>query len=61
MLQVNITFKRVHMRAGKYRFKLVAANKQIIGTSEGYESETNMKGGIESVTKWAPTAPVKEV
>lgn len=48
-------------KAGKYRFKLVAANKQTIGTSEGYESEASMKGGIESVGRWAPAAPVKEV
>ena len=48
-------------KAGKYRFKLVASNKQTIGTSEGYESEAGVKGGIESVSRWAPTAPVKEV
>ena len=48
-------------KAGKYRFKLMAANKQTIGTGEGYESEANMKSGIDSVGKWAPAAPVKEV
>jgi uncharacterized protein YegP (UPF0339 family) len=48
-------------KGGKHRFKLLAANRQTIGTSEGYESETNMRGGIESVSRWAPKAQVKEV
>lgn len=48
-------------KAGKYRFKLIAANQQTIGTSEGYQTEVNMKGGIESVGRWAPDALLKEV
>jgi len=48
-------------KAGKYRFKLLAANKEAIGTSEGYSSEAGMKSGIKSVGRWAPAAPVKVV
>jgi uncharacterized protein YegP (UPF0339 family) len=48
-------------KACKYRFKMIAANKQTIDTSEGYQTEVNMKGGIESVGRWAPDALLKEV
>ena len=48
-------------KACKYRFKLIAANQQTIDTSEGYQTEVNMKGGIESVGRWAPDALLKEV
>ena len=48
-------------KAGKHRFLLLAANKQTIGTSEGYSSADGMKGGIESIGRWAPRATVKEV
>ena len=44
--------------AGKHRFRLKAANNQIIGTSEAYESESGMKGGTESVKRWAPLAVI---
>ena len=48
-------------KAGKHRFKLLAANRQTIGTSEGYSSEAGMKNGTKSVGRWAPTAIVKEI
>lgn len=46
---------------GKHRFRLRAANFQIIGVSEAYESESGMQSGIESVKRWAPTAEIKEL
>ena len=48
-------------KGGKHRFNLLAGNRQIIGTSEGYQTENNMQNGIKSVGRWAPDAPVKEV
>jgi uncharacterized protein YegP (UPF0339 family) len=48
-------------KAGKYRFRLKAGNNQIIGTSEGYESEASCKAGIESVKRWAKEAKIKEI
>jgi uncharacterized protein YegP (UPF0339 family) len=45
---------------GKYRFRLKAANGEIIGTSEAYASEANCKAGIESVKRWAKESTVKE-
>lgn len=44
----------------KHYFNLKAANSQIIGTSEMYESSTGMDNGIESVKKNAPGASVEE-
>jgi uncharacterized protein YegP (UPF0339 family) len=34
---------------GKYRFRLKAANGQIIASSEAYESKTSAQNGIASV------------
>ncbi len=44
---------------GKFRFNLVAANGEIIATSEAYESKAGAKkNGIEAVRKTAATATV---
>jgi uncharacterized protein YegP (UPF0339 family) len=48
-------------KAGKFRFRLRAANMQIIGASEAYESKANAEKGTESVTRWGPTAEIKEL
>jgi uncharacterized protein len=44
---------------GKHYFNLKAANSQVIGTSEMYESSTAMENGIASVKKNAPSATVE--
>lgn len=48
-------------KAGKYRFRLKAANGEIIATGEAYSSKAACLNGIESVKKNAPAAPVEEV
>ena len=45
-------------KAGKCRWRLKAANGEIIATSEGYESEASCKNGIASVKKNAPMAEI---
>ena len=45
---------------GKHYFNLKAANGQVIGTSEQYESASGRDNGIESVKKNAPDASVVE-
>ncbi|TGK05715.1 DUF1508 domain-containing protein [Leptospira selangorensis] len=45
---------------GEYRFRLKAANGEIIAVSEGYSSKQACENGIESVKKNAPSAPVEE-
>ena len=47
-------------KAGKYRFRLKAANGEIIATSESYESKEGCTGGIESIKKNAPIAKITE-
>jgi uncharacterized protein YegP (UPF0339 family) len=54
-------FETYQDKAGKHRFRLKAANGQIIGVGEAYESESNLKEGIKSVTRWASEAEIKEV
>ena len=43
---------------GQFYFVLKAANHQIIGTSELYVTRHNAEEGIESVLRYAPTAPI---
>ena len=45
---------------GKFRFRLKAANGEIIAVSEAYASKEGCVGGIESVKKNAPIAKVVE-
>ena len=43
---------------GKPYFNLMATNGQVIGSSQMYANETNMKNGIASVMKNAPEAEI---
>jgi len=45
-------------KAGKCRWRLKAANGEIIAASEAYESEASCKNGIASVKKNAPIAEI---
>ena len=45
---------------GKYRFRLKAANGEIIATSEAYTTKDGCANGIESVKKNAPIAKITE-
>jgi uncharacterized protein YegP (UPF0339 family) len=47
-------------KKGKYRFRLKAANGEIIAVSEAYGSKEGCVNGIESVKKNAPMAKVVE-
>ena len=46
---------------GKPYFNLMAANGQVIGSSQMYANQVNMKNGIASVMKNAPEAPVVDL
>jgi hypothetical protein len=54
-------FEKITTDSGKYRFNLKAANHQVIGTSQSYESESGRDNGIDSVGRNAPDAEVVEV
>jgi uncharacterized protein YegP (UPF0339 family) len=47
-------------RAGKCRFRLIAANGEIFAVSESYNSKEACVNGIESVKKNAPIAKIVE-
>jgi len=47
-------------KVGKYRFRLKAANGEMISVSEGYASKQGCVDGIESVKKNAPIAKIVE-
>jgi len=44
-----------------FRFSILAANKEIIGVSQNYKSESGCKNGIASVAKNAAKAEIKDV
>ncbi len=44
-------FERKEAANGKWHFNLLAANKQIIGSSQMYKSKDGMENGIASVGK----------
>jgi len=48
-------------KAGEIRFRLKAANGEIIATSEGYKKKASALNGIESIGKNAPDAAVETV
>jgi uncharacterized protein YegP (UPF0339 family) len=58
--QDDSKFERKISKNGKNYFNLKAANGQVIGTSEMYESEDGMNNGIASVRKNAPDAAVAD-
>jgi uncharacterized protein YegP (UPF0339 family) len=54
-------FEKYEDKAGKYRFRLKAANSQVIGVGEAYETAASLEAGIESVKRWASDSVIKEV
>ena len=58
---IDDRFETYEDKAGKHRFRLKAANGQVIGTGEAYETEDNLKAGIASVQRWAKEAEIKEI
>ena len=58
--ELDERFERKAASNGKYHFNLKAANHQIIGSSQMYESERSRDAGIESVKKNGPSTNIKE-
>ena len=56
------TFEVYKDKGGEFRWRLRAANSQVIATSgQGYKEKRGCLEGIESVQKHAPSAKVEEV
>lgn len=53
-------YKEQESGNNKYYFNLIAANGEIIGSSETYESKTGRQSGIESVITNAPVASIMQ-
>ncbi|MDE0011472.1 MAG: YegP family protein [Candidatus Poribacteria bacterium] len=58
---VDARYDRKMSSNGKYYFNLLAANNQVIGTSEMYETAAGRDNGIESVKSNAPTAVIDDL
>jgi uncharacterized protein len=48
-------------KADKYRFRLKAANGEIIAVSEAYNQKASAENGIDSVRRNASTATVSDL
>lgn len=46
-------------KAGEFRFRLKAANGEVVAQSEGYKAKASCKNGVESVVKNAADAEVE--
>jgi uncharacterized protein len=57
--QAESRFDKQSAKNGKFYFRLKAANSQVIGKSEMYETEKSRDSGIASVMKNAPGASVE--
>ena len=53
-------YERKEASNGKHHFNLKAANHQVIGSSQMYESSASMENGIESVKSNAPDASLDD-
>lgn len=58
---VSDRYEKLTSSNGKFYFTLKAANHQVIGNSEMYESERSRDAGIESVMNNAPEAEVADL
>lgn len=48
-------------RAGKYRFRLKAANGEIVAQGEAYETRANAHAGCEAVQRAAEGATIEDL
>lgn len=48
-------------KSGEFRFRLKAANGEIIATSEGYKAKPSALNGIASIGKNAPDAKIEKI
>jgi len=56
-----IKFEVYKTKNGQFRFRLRAANSQIIATGESYTTKAGCKKGIESIKKNAPIADIEDL
>ena len=55
-----MSFEVYKDKAGEFRWRLKAANGQIIAIGEGYKDKPSCEAAIASVKKTAPTAKTVE-
>lgn len=58
---VDDRYEKKTAKDNSHFFNLKAANGQVVGTSEMYETATGRDNGIESVKKNAPIATIEEL
>ena len=56
--QKNPKFEVYADKRGEFRFRLKAANGEIIATGESYKAKASCKNGIASIVKNAPDAAI---
>jgi len=56
----NPKFEVYQDKKGEYRFRLTAANGQIIAVGEGYKAKASCLKGIDSIKRNAPDAKIEK-
>ena len=54
-------FEVYESKNGEYRFRLKAANGQVVATGEGYPTKAGAHGGCEAVKRAAAAADIEDV
>lgn len=54
-------FQIYKTKGGQFRFRLRAANNEIIATGESYTTKAGCKKGIDSIIKNAPKAEIEDL
>ena len=57
----NPKFEVYADKRGEFRFRLKAANGQIIATGEGYKAKASCLNGIDSIKRNAPESPIVRI
>lgn len=56
-----VRFETYVDQAGEYRWRLVAANNEIVAASEGYSSKQGAINSAQNVKYWANSAQVTDL
>ena len=59
--QKNPKFEVYADKRGEFRFRLKAANGQIIAVGEGYKAKASCLNGIDSIKRNAPESPIVRI
>jgi uncharacterized protein YegP (UPF0339 family) len=58
--RVGVARFEVYPSSGQFRWRLIAANGEIVAHGEAYTTRADAHRGVEAVKRLAPAAPVED-